>query len=152
MAKSKLTVEERFWSKVERNAPDECWPWTAGRFLGGYGLFSIGNRDFGAHRIAWRLLHGPIPDRKHVCHRCDNPACCNPGHLFLGTNADNMRDRDSKGRQARGTRHPRAKLTDDLVRAIRADGRGSKALSKALGVSRTVIRNVLLGLRWRHVR
>lgn len=94
----------RFWAKVAKtdNAAD-CWPWLGTRHgKGGYGSVKRGPAIAGnalAHRIAYTLTHGSIPVGLHVLHRCDNRLCCNPAHLFVGTNADNMRDRDAKGRQ-----------------------------------------------------
>lgn len=96
-----LTPDEvqRFWSKVDKSGgADACWLWTASRVTSGYGCFGIKRRLHGAHRIAWVLANVAIPGALHVCHRCDNPACCNPAHLFLGTREDNMRDKVAKGR------------------------------------------------------
>lgn len=88
----------RFWAKVDKSAgPDACWLWTAAKRKTGYGLFYI-RRAHGSHRIAWAMDKGPIPDGLCVCHRCDNPPCCNPAHLFLGTYADNNHDKEIKGR------------------------------------------------------
>jgi HNH endonuclease len=96
------TLAERFWAKVDRSAgPDGCWPWTGARFWFGHGAIKIDGRPWGAHRIAWELTNGPIPDGLQANHRCDNPPCCNPAHLFLGTQLDNVRDMDAKGRRAR---------------------------------------------------
>lgn len=104
-------VDERFWEKVDRSSKDGCWPWLAARFdARGYGAFKKRD-DRGrwkmerAHRVAWMLVHGAIPAGMVVCHRCDNPPCCNPEHLFLGTALDNNRDAAAKGRTARGERH-----------------------------------------------
>lgn len=126
-----------------------------------------------AHRVAWELERGPIPPGMCVLHRCDNPPCCNPEHLWLGTNADNMADRDAKGRGARGDRngvrlHPEihiasrprgerngsAKLTGSQVGEIRAwVGRGftRAAVAKEYGVSRTTVSQIVSGLLWRAV-
>lgn len=95
---------ERFWEHVDRRGPDECWPWLGKGNGDGYGRIGIGSRadksgrDIAAHRFAWELEYGPIPAGMNVCHRCDNPPCTNPWHLFLGTQTDNLADMVSKGR------------------------------------------------------
>lgn len=113
MAALKLTLEQRFWAKVKK--ADGCWLWTgAGSRKGEHGRIGIGGRSEGialAHRLSWELHHGPVPDGFCVCHRCDNPPCVNPAHLFLGTKGDNNRDMYAKGRayaQSHG-RNPLAK-------------------------------------------
>jgi hypothetical protein len=98
---TKKTDAERFWEKVERRPPF-CWHWKASLARGGYGSFRFHGRAQQAHRVAWQLTHGAIPPGFDVLHRCDTPGCVNPGHLFLGTHADNMADKVAKGRQAKG--------------------------------------------------
>lgn len=102
-----IPVKDRFWDKVEKLGPDECWPWKAAKDPRGYGRIggdrrrSSGKRAVElAHRIAYQLEIGDVPLGLFVCHRCDNPTCCNPAHLFLGTCKDNNQDMYAKGRDA----------------------------------------------------
>jgi HNH endonuclease len=106
-ARAKRSLEERFWEKVDKRGPDECWEWTGGRFGPGYGALSR-DRESGpapAHRLSYEFAYGPIHDGLHVLHRCDNPPCVNPAHLWAGTHDDNMADRHAKGR-SRGPGNP----------------------------------------------
>ena len=147
---------DRFWSKVDRRGPDECWPWEATRNQDGYGRFWLGELK-SAHRVAWEIANGPIPKGRCVLHRCDNPQCVNPAHLWLGTHADNMADRDAKGRQwdRRGENHPHSKLTELDVICIRhwlKDGRWTQQkIADAFGIGRMTISNINTGRVWSHV-
>lgn len=105
---AKKPLADRLWPKVDKSGgAAACWPWTAARDPKGYGTIrsDIGRANKFAHRAAWEVTNGAIPDGLLVCHRCDNPPCCNPAHLFLGTHADNMADCSAKGRTCRGDRH-----------------------------------------------
>jgi hypothetical protein len=156
-----VPIPERFWTKVARGEPDECWPWTAARIGGRYGVIgSNADGNFLAHRIAWELTNGPVPAGLCVLHRCDNPPCCNPAHLWLGTYADNNADMARKGRHAarvrdgwgvRGEQHGMAILTEDQVREIRAGGRPTAEYAAAYGVSRTCIKDARRGKTWGHL-
>jgi hypothetical protein len=97
---------ETFWALVQRGADNVCWPYTGPRTPRGYGAITYRKKSWRAHRLAWTLTHGPIPKGQVVCHKCDNPPCCNPKCLFLGSNGDNTRDAQRKGRLASGDRHP----------------------------------------------
>ena len=146
---------KRFWSKVDQCGPDECWEWQAVRLNHGYGKFRIDGGMYLTHRIAYSLLNGQ-PDQSYVCHCCDNPACCNPKHLFLGDQMANVADMVSKGRQrkAKGRRHGRTILTEDDVLEIRqasAKGASGKELAADYGVSKATISRIILKQNWKHI-
>lgn len=143
---------ERFWERVEVGKPEQCWPWTAGRIPGGYGSITSGGRRLGAHRVAWEIANGPIAEGLYVCHRCDNPPCCNPAHLFLGTNRENSDDRDAKGRGNHGANNYCSKLTWAGVAEIRtrvAAGEPQAALAGEFGVTKTTINDVVKQRSWK---
>jgi hypothetical protein len=145
-------VSDRFWSKVDATAgAGGCWPWVASLNRTGYGQLSCGRVPRLAHRISWTLHNGPIPRNQHVLHTCDNPACVNPAHLFIGSQADNMRDMAAKGRQARGDRQGQAKITERDVREIRcraADGETQRSLAHRFGISQVEVQRVCARERW----
>lgn len=143
-----------FWSRVSVGAPDVCWLWRGGLTDKGYGRPRINTVKTYAHRIAYVITHGPLIDDMEVCHRCDQPACCNPAHLFIGTHAQNMRDMSLKGRAARGVRGPRAKLTEaDVlnIRAHRAAGIGVEAIGRIFAVSGEQVSKICTRRQWAHL-
>jgi hypothetical protein len=149
-------LEERFHDRVAAAGPDDCWLWTGGRLPAGYGALwdKRINNNRATHRLAWELANGPIPDGLWVLHRCDNPPCCNPAHLFLGTQAENDADRTVKGRSSRGDHHPDSKLSEQVVPEIRrrfAAGEHARDLAVEYGVSSTTLWQAATGKTWRHV-
>lgn len=150
---------DRFYDAIDPQ-PNGCWLWTRTKDRHGYGVITIGSMRDGtrrqeiASRLAWQLLCGEIPEGLFVLHNCpggDNPACCNPEHLWLGTNTDNMRDKVEKRRHARGETHGAAKLTTEQVRTIRermAGGASNRRLAREHGVSVASISHIRTGRRW----
>lgn len=158
MTMCKYTAKQiqRFWSKVVINADhDKCWEWIGSRKKCGYGQLVINYRPKIAHRVSWEITNGTIPEGLHVCHSCDNPFCCNPAHLFLGTPLDNVRDMMSKGRKnpVKGENHPQCKLTSGQVQSIRhqyAMGMASpKELAKQMNISLSHIYRIIKREKWR---
>lgn len=148
------TIEERFWSKV--NKTDGCWLWTAstkGRHSN-YGSFKYNGKTAFAHRVAYLLSKGPIGPKECVCHKCDNPLCVNPEHLFLGSQIDNIADRTKKNRSAqpKGALNPASKITQEqanLIRELYKTGDLSQtALSAQFGVSQVQISNIVNNKSW----
>lgn len=132
----------------------DCWLWTGLVSSKGYGKVTVGAAVY-AHRLAYELAHGPIPAGMFVCHRCDNPRCVKPAHLFLGTLEDNVADMVAKGRQARGSRNHIAKLTEPLVAELRkrhaAGGVTYAGLAKTLGLDPETVRTAVTRRSWKHV-
>lgn len=152
----KGTLTERFWAKVDKSAgPDGCWVWTASLHPKGYGKIGIAKGRWQlAHIISWTLANGAVPKGLCVLHRCDNPPCINPTHLFLGTLADNNADMKAKDRHQRGERQWMAKLTDEDVRSIRQmakDGMTADEIAPKFTVVPRTIKDVIEGDTWRHV-
>ena len=143
----KATLEKRFWSKVNRCTSDECWEWTAARHRQGYGWFRYQGRMHLSHRIAYMLTHGCDVDELVICHECDNPPCCNPNHLFAGTQQDNIADMDEKHRRPIGEMARHAKLTNKQAQQIRdmyKTGRYlHKDLSRLFGIDRSQISRII---------
>lgn len=164
-------LEARFWSKVNKDGPvpahrpelGPCWVWTGKTNQFGYGMvWIVGGmgKEARAHRISWEIKNGEIPAGQCVLHKCDNPPCVNPDHLFLGTKYENIQDATRKGRQTsalKGEDHTTAKLTNDQVHEIRhlyksrTPGRSGPALAKIYGVNHHTITDIARGVKWSHL-
>ena len=133
---------------------ESCWAWTAYRDRHGYGYFCVkpGWPEH-AHRVAWRLTYGNIPEGVYVLHKCDTPSCVRPDHLFLGTQADNMRDAKEKGRTCRGEDHPGHRLTEQQAQDIRllvqAGGDSHETIARRFGISRRLVGMIARRERWK---
>ena len=153
-------LEERFWSKVDVQDEDSCWNWTAGTVRGGYGGFRVSQSGIGskitAHKYSYELHNGKVPDGLLVCHTCDNVKCCNPKHLYAGTQKQNMQDRVTRGRSAtkKGSNNGRAKLTHEQVSVIKRKllkGSSLQELSFEYLVSVPTIWQIRRGKNWPEV-
>lgn len=132
----------------------DCWEWTGTRNNNGYGVIRIQRKMIGAHRVAYELAFGAFDKALFVCHRCDNPTCVRPDHLFLGTLSDNAADMCRKGRQAKGERNGHASLTDKKVVEIRAlykHGITVPELAAVYGSTRSAVGHAVKGRTWRHL-
>lgn len=157
-----ISVTERLWDKIEKRGSDECWLWKAKSFANyGYGRLEVNGKPVRAHRLVYEETYGPIPENLMVRHTCDNPLCCNPKHLILGTQTDNMRDMLERGRYGirnlpKGTKHYRAKINVKIVRKIRqmaTKGYGPTAIIRELGLplSKAAVSAIILRKSWKSV-
>ena len=153
-ARKRTPVSERLWRRVVKR-DDGCWEWQGKRGGIGYGhIKDDGGATRMAHRVSWELVNGPVPDGMILCHTCDNPPCVNPDHLFLGTHAANAADRNRKGRDAHGERHPHALLNEALVIEIRRavnSGERQADVARRLGFATSTISGVVKRHSWKHV-
>lgn len=156
MRKTIDQISKKFWARVDRSG--ECWIWKKGKRTG-YGILRVNGGRMEAHRLAFELTFGPIPNRRIVCHKCDNPPCVRPDHLFLGTHKDNSEDMYRKGRnagvvQSKGTQNINAKLNEEAIRAIRwlcANGKSVPRVARAYSIHPSTIYDILKGTTWGHV-
>ena len=132
---------------------DDCILYIGGKDKDGYGLITKrltknATKTFRAHRVAWEEVNGPIPQGMLVCHKCDNPSCVNPNHLFIGTHKDNHQDKVNKGRSSKGTKNGRNKLTEAEARYIKTSNKSCLDLARKFAVSDTAIRYIKTNRNW----
>jgi hypothetical protein len=157
MRKARKAFGARFWEFVDKSCGgDSCWPWRGqiAKKRGGYGQYYCAGRLLKAHRTAFELLNGSIEEGLVVLHTCDNPACCNPLHLRVGTHADNVADKVSKRRHKFGSGQHMALLTERDIPIIRVRlriGESQASIARDFGVCRGAITNIALNKTWRHV-
>lgn len=132
---------QRFWAGVEKKGADECWPWLKAKVTDGYGTIALQRGvSFATHRLAYRLAFGSIPEGMQVLHTCDNRACCNHAHLFLGTNRDNIEDMLNKRRGG--------KLTAQQIEEIKLDQRKQRIIAQEHGINQSMVSLIKKGKRW----
>lgn len=145
--------KKKFWKNVDKTRA--CWIWLGPKVGRGYGKVKFDGKTQRAHRVVWEWTNGPIPDGMYVCHRCDNPACVRPDHLFVGTPAENVHDMHQKNRYPRGEARKRAKLTAVMVIEIRSRYEPRKitvkTLAKEYGVDPALIHRIIQRKAWKHV-
>ena len=148
------TPESRLDAGYRVDPETGCWNWIRGTNNMGYGMIKTGIRSKLAHRAMYEVVRGEkVPDHLDLCHQCDNPPCCNPDHLFIGTRAENMQDAGRKGRIPLGEAKPNAKLTHEQVAHIRemaARGMAQRRIAEMVGISFKTINSVVLRKSWRH--
>lgn len=147
------TTSERFWSKVEKT--QGCWLWHGCSGERGHGTFAVNRKAIPASRFALEEALGyPPPEGTEVCHRCDNPPCVNPRHLYYGTRQQNVDDAWARGRMPVGSERPAAKLHEEQVIVLReryAAGADARELAAEYGIAIPTLRHIVLGLKWKHV-
>jgi hypothetical protein len=147
-------TQDMFWNKV--NKTGSCWVWTGSKDKDGYGIqFTLNGQVWKPHRLSYYLTTGVNPQGQVVCHKCDNPACVNPAHLFLGSQYDNIQDMVNKGRhkfgRSPGESNPSAKLTEQQVLEIRSLPGPNRKIAAQYGVSKCTIDEIRSGRTWRHL-
>jgi hypothetical protein len=146
-------LAERFWAKVKRG--NACWIWKAYRNANGYGTIGQGGRQAPhllAHRVSWMIHFGPIPEKLAVLHKCDNPACVKPSHLFLGTHDDNMKDAAVKGRTAKGEGHGLSKLKKSAIFLIRSMECRQTEIADTFGITQSNVSRIRNNHTWKHIQ
>lgn len=148
------SLRDRYEKFVVRRNDDQCWEWVGAKLKRGYGTLKVDRQTRYAHRVSYELHVGPIPEGMLVCHHCDNPECSNPKHLFLGTQAENLRDMVSKGRRPHGSNSYNAKLTEEDVlhmRKLAEQGMTTGQLGKIFNIHNVHAYEIVHGVKWKHV-
>lgn len=159
-----MDAGKRFWEKVNVKGVDDCWEWNASRVEQGYGRFMHNGKTVRAHRLSWIIENGEIPAGMQVCHKCDNPPCVNPNHLFVGTPKDNAQDKVKKGRSSAGAKNPMygskrfgehnpnvkiSRAIADQIRTEYSSGLVTQAaLATRFGISQVAVSQIILNKRW----
>ena len=152
----RIPASVRLWKKVQKLEGEyACWLFTGAKYNWGHGVIGSPDGPTGAHRVSWMAENGDIPEGLFVCHKCDNPACVRPSHLFLGTHDDNMADMKSKGRAHLGEAHGIAKMTNSKVVELRtkyaSGGTTQKALAKEYGIHEMTVNSIVRRKTWKHI-
>lgn len=154
----KLTASERLWARLDRRNKYACWEWPGNRRPNGYGIIYADGKQRSTHRLSWESTHGEIPAGMLVCHKCDNRLCCNPSHLFLGTQSDNIMDCVSKNRNnhVKGESHPGSVFSEFDIRYIRkmydSGAKIQQELANEYGVRHGTISKIVRRERWVHIK
>ena len=150
MAADINTIPKRFWSKVDKKGPNDCWEWKGQKFRTGYGRLD----NLRAHRISYILSKGKIPDGLIIMHQCDNKSCVNPNHLDAGTYSQNTKDAYDRGlsKAPHGAQHGKCRISDDMVRAIRESTLTHRQIMAKFGVSKSTVYYIRKGTRRYHVK
>jgi hypothetical protein len=145
---------KEYWYNVSAPNEDGCMVWMRGKTAAGYGVLTYRNSRWYTHRLAWYLTYGDIPEKMSVCHKCDNPPCCNPEHLFLGTKKDNSQDMAEKDRSPHGERNGQSRLKEEDVRGIhelRLNGWTLDRIGKRYTIGIPSVYKIIVGQRWRRI-
>lgn len=148
------SLARTFWDHVVTGNTNECWEWRGSQKGPGYGYFTARGKPYYAHRASWEIHNGPIPTGMFVCHRCDNPACVNPAHLFIETHEGNVADKVAKNRQPKGGQHNNAKISElDVIeiRRLHKSGLSQRAIAEAKKISASQVNRIILRKSWGHV-
>jgi hypothetical protein len=153
----KVNIPEDVWKKINKKSSSECWEWMGCKSGDGYGAIQINKRTYSVHRLVYELTYDKIPTGLCVCHTCDNPLCCNPKHLWVGTTQENLKDRDLKNRQSYsygelcGTHKLITQEVLEIRRLFETNQYTQKELGSKYNVSQSLISGIILKKKWVHI-